>query len=230
MAVNHSTPAATRGPARTKATAPLAVTLLPHEARRLATNGEVLIVREVPQAADPNAFLHVYADGDVRWATEKQFHSCLLGPAGTILVGLEEWAVEGEWSDQTDDRTIGINTTHYLFWTRAQCFDQGKERFNTRWLGRWRPAATMPWSVSRLPRLRHESCEVKRADALTFDDLAAMGLPDGPDRIVKPGSSPIEYIEIKPADMVAQLHGIPADRWAWCSLVRNVDGAEVANA
>lgn len=218
------------------ATKTRALTLRAHEARRLAEYGRVLIVREMdaptigPNSGGPireivpslligSGLWDVRYDGDNPRAVR-----CPFGPVGSELWGREMWAVEGLYTDATGDMTIQANPSHYTVWTRRQCFDGAAERFNLSHLGKWRAADSMPFWASRFPNLRLAACEVKRAGEATRADVTAMGLPDGPWRIVKPGSSPIEYMEIKPTDMLAGLVKLPADRWCWFATIERGDG------
>jgi len=215
-----------------------ALTLRPHEARRLAEHGRVLIVRELkPQPPDEPAiqalsgigysvYAHEYdkTTTGVWWLTgpiwafrklgfETQAFRCPFGPVGSESWGREGWAKaprgvvyrvdhdRGDgWGSEVVDLATG-ETTPLV----------------------WMSPSSMPRERSRFPRLVLAACEVKRAGEARRADVAAMGLPDGPWRIVKPGSSPIEYMEIKPADMLAGLVGLLAERWCWFAAIERSD-------
>jgi len=190
------------------ATKTRALTLRPHEARRLAEHGRVLIVRELkPQPPDEPAiqalsgigysvYAHEYdkTTTGVWWLTgpiwafrklgfETQAFRCPFGPVGSELWGRERYHDRGDYS------TIGkYATNRYVYPATNGC------------KGGWllHQAVTMPAAASRFPRLVLAACEVKRAGEATPDEIAATGLGDGP-------------------------LDIPADRWCWFATIERSD-------
>lgn len=145
--------------------------------------------------------------GGPLWGRES-FRVCLVGDAAAI----DYRATAGE------DDPLAYPAPYDLF-VRLE----GKPgRRST--LVRWRPPSHMPIEASRFPSLRHAACEVKRAMDATWLDVAAMGLPDEPRQVVKPGSAPIEHIEIKPADMLTHFAKLAADRWCWFAMIERAEG------
>lgn len=62
----------------------------------------------------------------------------------------EPWAAERKTSDSYPDDIIAINFSHFSVWKRSSCFEGNRERFNLDFLGRWRPAETMPLAACDL--------------------------------------------------------------------------------
>lgn len=206
MAANHTT----RTPRpKSIAAKPKALTLRPHEARRLAEAGEVLIVREVG--------LRMFGPSDTPgydWTFRRDRDGCWedyrtadflakfspFGPIGSMLAGREEWALDDPARLKLAEHEGGCNPD-WIY--RREPIHEGTGI-------RWRSANTMPLWASRFPHLRHESCCVKRVRDLVDRELEQTGM--------HPSSE----------DAVRMANRTP-ELWLWCSLVRKVDGAEVAD-
>ena len=211
MAAHDSTATTTPVPARSKAK-PRALTLRPHEALRLAEAGEVLIVRlvDAPQFG-PNSgkairevvpsLLMEPGLWDARYEMDNpRAVRCPLGPVGSLLWGREAWAksprgqiyrVHAEQPDGVGSHVVDLATgdTVPLVWMSATSMSRERSRF---------------------PRLRHESCEVKRAgEGVTLDEIRAMGWS---------GQDMIAWIDRVFGEIVWR-----DCLWCWFSLVRKVD-------
>lgn len=234
-------------PLRSKSTKPRALTLRDYEARKLAEDGRVLIVREVdaPQFG-PNSgkaireivpsLLVEPGLWDIRYDLDNpRAVRCPLGPVGSPLWGREKWCPKGDGSGGviwTSDRNA-YEAYYFADGEDVSCLDgDGFHEYNKDGTEKspWMSATSMPPGSSRFPRLRHESCEVKRADELTWDELAATGTPSLPDAIIGAFPGPAEYIEAAAVDPSAGPLMPPSGAWLWCSLVVDLDRLEVADA
>lgn len=223
MTANDSTRVPAESTVRTKAEKVRALTLRPHEVAKLDRDGDVLIVRDVkrPDALGPGARvcrrgvaypdLWAFVDGnpgDIEtWGVVGLPFYCPLGPVGSMLWGREAWS---------PDHAVFYPNFPYVY--KAAGYPAAWEIENGRVYGdetkawhpfRWLSSTSMPRHASRFPRLRHESCEVKRVRDLTGSDLQQTGMP--------PSSE----------EAVLMANRSP-DVWLWCSLVRKAD-VEVAN-
>lgn len=203
------------------ATKTRALTLRPHEARRLAKHGRVLIVREVkpqpPSERDIRALsgcgysIYCYEYDKAAtgvwmlagpiWAFRKlgfetQGFRCPFGSLGSELWGRETWSPDHAAFYPHWPRVYKADgyPAHWEIEGDRFYSDEAKEWFPFRWL----PATTMPRATSRFPRLVLAACEVKRAGEATPDEIAATGLGNGP-------------------------LDIPADRWCWFATIERSD-------
>lgn len=48
------------------------------------------------------------------------------------------WAIRGKYTDTYSDEEILINFNHFEFYLFEDCMENGKEKFNLDFLGRWR--------------------------------------------------------------------------------------------
>ena len=155
-----------------------ALTLRPHEARRLDKDGRATIVREVtpqphPSCSEDGEGWHWHSRGrddhylfatDERHLAESMVRddACPFGPVGLELWGRETWA---EWllcggrAKGWGGREHGWGNTIYRA-TFGAAMDPECEGFTA-----WRSSTSMPIAASRFPRLRLAECEVKRAGA-----------------------------------------------------------------
>jgi hypothetical protein len=190
---------------RTKpATKPIALTLRPYEARRLARAGRVLVVRPVwkmPWQSDRDPKMWLVSDGRRRgWSSNKMVRevfdrdtkamisreeyyvskdellmkTCPFGPSGAMLWGREGWAKSPRGQ---------------IYRVEAEQSDGFGSFVIDLATGDtvplvWMSATSMSRERSRFPRLRHESSEVKLGSHATAEDIAATGgeITDIPDR------------------------------------------------
>jgi len=109
--------------------------------------------------------------GSARWGIEE----CPLGDVGDRLNILEPWAVRGRHTDKATSSEVAMNPAHYQIWTHSQCFENGRERFNLDFLGRWRPQEEMPlWAAKHV--VENLSIRVERLGDISEADAIAEGL------------------------------------------------------
>ena len=231
MAAHDSTRTPVESPARSKAKA-RALTLRPHEARRLAEAGEALIVREVelvqfgPSGTPGYDWNFRRGPGgvweDYRTSELLSSKHCPLGPVGSMLWGREAWSPDH-----------AAFYPHFPHVYKADGQPAAWEIENGRVYGdetkewypfRWRSSTSMPRHASRFPRLRHESCEVKRARAVSEDEVHQSGAYLAT-HVLYNGSLTCDDWRLAHRNVLD--HYSPGawdeDRWLWCSLVRKVD-------
>jgi hypothetical protein len=191
---------------RSKSIKARALTLRDYEARKLAQDGQVLIVREVKAPArgidsgrplraiepsdDSGLWLAKYGYGDDRSFLVR----CPFGPVDSPLWGREAWAMLIRRGSSIHSERV----PHY--------------RADGPGISRWRSSTSMPTWASRFPNLRHESCEVVQGRRLMLDhpELGKVAC------------------EEDDSDTLARIWR--HDLWAWCSLVVDLDRLEVADA
>lgn len=171
------------------------VTLYTQEARQLLAAGSVVRVRAMDMPRDENGETAAfgvgtyaptkvdkdgeeYPDDDVFgiYSLDGDWGMPLRQP-GSVVACREPWACEMKSTDTCTDEEVEINPGHFTIWRQSQCFDGGKELFNTNFLGKWRSASTMPaWAVRpEFRECRVASVDLKRVQEVTADECKAAG-------------------------------------------------------
>lgn len=102
---------------------------------------------------------------------------CPYGVVGDRLWVRETWAARGRHTDGHSASEIACNRSHFEVWYREQCYDGSREKFNTDFLGRWRPSIHMPRALSRIT-LEITNVGVERVQSISRDGAMAEGIDE----------------------------------------------------
>lgn len=174
------------------------ITLRPHEARRLAETGRVVVIRAVEPQLPFDGKLDIVLthldkyDTDYGTFDEDREYKCPLGPPGSETWCRETWGYaepiycfesgyldgfsEGDRPNQKD--------TEYKALFKAE-WEDGGESADDRGFS-WRSPATMPKWASRFPRVVHVGTRLCRLGGVTEEEAKGAGYDD----IFEPGDRP----------------------------------------
>lgn len=156
---------------------------------------------------------------------------CPYGAVGDRLWVRETWAARGTHTDRQSIAEIDVNRSHFEIWYAADCYDdQGRERFNLDFLGRWRPSIHMPRGLSRLA-LEITDVRVERVQAISREDAIAEGVEAHDDDGVTyygpfgKGHCDPAYAYARLWDSLNANRGYAWERnpWVWALTFRRVD-------
>lgn len=108
-------------------------------------------------------------------ANSMMLDHCPYGQPGDRLWVRETWACRGKHTDSYSPLEISGNRSHFEIWYAASCIRDGRERFNTDFLGKWRPSIFMPRNLSRI-LLEITDVRVERLQEITPTDAMAEGV------------------------------------------------------
>lgn len=161
-----------------------------------------------------------------RGATQCVDVDCPYGVVGDQLWVQQDWRVEGRYTDSYSDEEIRVNPSHFTVWRQAGV------AFNDDFLGKIRPASSMPRWASRL-LLEIADVRVERLHDISEADAIAEGCKKirdscyvfggtGYDKAGLCHSSPttafaVLWDEINGRDSWA------ANPWLWCITFRRID-------
>jgi hypothetical protein len=138
------------------------------------------------------------------------------GDIGDRLWVRETWAARGKHTDRCTPVEIACNRSHFEIWYHEQCFNGATEKFNTDFLGRWRPSIHMPRALSRIT-LEITNVRVERLQEIEYEDMRAEGLA-----ICHPLDPTLAFRELWNTINASRGYGWDVNPWVWCLTFKRV--------